>query len=210
MELFYTFDKKEKMKNISFTLLFLATYWMGYSQFQMDCKITTSTYNTNYRMVIGEKASKTIMNQDGMDMIMLNLMESGVYTLMPDQNMAIKLNQNTLDTLEVCSCTFTKTGKKKQILGYYTEEYLQHCKSARGTSDNHVWIAPTLLINPQLITPMKQYISSASTRPSGFPLLMEGVLSDKSTVRFEVLGITPIKLSPNELIVPTHYMVIEN
>ena len=57
---------------------------------------------------------------------------------------------------------------------------------------------------------MRQYISSASTRPSGFPLLMEGVLSDKSTVRFEVLGITPIKLSPNELIVPTHYMVIEN
>ena len=180
------------------------------AQYQIDCKITVGENEIPYRSTISEKASKTIFNTEGMEMIMLNLLDKGSYTIMPQQNMAIKMQQEMFDTMEVCNCTFTKTGNKKTLLGYACDEYLQKCISGKGNSEVKAWYASDLKLNPLLINPLRQYVSSSTSRPSGFPLVHEGTLSDGTKVKFEVFSIVKTKMMPSEFIIPEGYIIMEN
>ncbi|MFM7388834.1 MAG: hypothetical protein ACKO5L_11830 [Bacteroidota bacterium] len=179
------------------------------AQYQMDCKVTLGENEIPYRSTISEKASKTTFNMEGMEMIMLNLLDKGTYTLMPQQNMAIKMKQEMFDTLEVCNCTFVKTGNKKTLLGYPCDEYLQKCTSAKGNSEVKAWYTSDLKFNPLLITPLRQYVSTSASRPSGFPLLHEGTLSDGTKVKFEVNSIIKTEVKPSEFIIPEGFMIME-
>jgi len=175
----------------------------------MDCKVTIGENETSYRTTISEKASKTTFNMEGMEMIMLNLLDNGNYTLMPQENMAIKMKQEVIDTLEVCNCAFIKTGNKKTLLGYPCDEYIQKCTSAKGNSEVKAWYASELKFNPLLITPIRQYVYSSASRPAGFPLLHEGTLSDGTKIKFEVNSIIKADIKPSEMSIPEGYMIME-
>lgn len=179
------------------------------AQFQMECKISSGESSTTYRSLFTSDASKTVMNVDGSDVITLNILSKGVFTLIPEQNMAIKMNPTFLDTLATCECTLKTTGNKKTILGYETEEILQKCSCSKGTSENHIWVTTGLALSPKLISPMQPYLTSTNSKILGFPLLFEGFLNDKTYVKYEVLGITTVKIPPIEMIVPESYLVIE-
>lgn len=114
------------------------------------------------------------------------------------------------DTLEVCNCTFVKTGNKKTLLGYPCDEYLQKCISPKGNSEVKTWYASDLKLNPLLIGPFRQYLSSSASRPSGFPLLHQGTLSDGTKVKFEVSSVLKTKMMPSEFIIPEGYIIMEN
>ncbi|MBM3164415.1 MAG: hypothetical protein FJZ80_03035 [Bacteroidetes bacterium] len=180
------------------------------AQYQIDCKVTVGENEIAYRSTISEKASKTTFVMEGMEMIMLNLLDRGTYNLMPQQNMAIKMKQAMFDTLEVCNCTFVKTGNKKTLLGYPCDEYLQKCISPKGNSEVKTWYASDLKLNPLLIGPFRQYLSSSASRPSGFPLLHQGTLSDGTKVKFEVSSVLKTKMMPSEFIIPEGYIIMEN
>ncbi|MBM3161137.1 MAG: hypothetical protein FJZ66_07350 [Bacteroidetes bacterium] len=179
------------------------------AQYQLDCKITVGDQEANYRFAIAEKASKYTFNMEGIEMIMLNFLDNGSYGLFPEENMAIKMKQETLDTLEVCNCTFVKTGKKIILLGYPCDEYIQKCGSFKGNSESKMWFAGDLKFNPFLISPIRKYVSSSASRPSGFPLLNEGTLSDGTKVKFEVTSIIKIEVKPSDFIIPEGFTIIE-
>jgi len=180
------------------------------AQYQIDWEVTVGENEIAYRSTISENASKTTFNMEGVEMIMLNVLDKGTYNLMPQQNMAIKMQQAMFDTLEVCNCTFVKTGNKKTLLGYPCDEYLQKCINAKGNSEVKAWYASDLKLNPLLISPLRQYVSSSASRPSGFPLLHEGTFSDGTKVKFEVYSVLKTKMMPSEFIIPAGYMIMEN
>ncbi|NBO61236.1 MAG: hypothetical protein EBU82_09740, partial [Flavobacteriia bacterium] len=76
-------------------------------------------------------------------------------------------------------------------------------------SEVKAWYASDLKLNPLLISPLRQYISSSASRPSGFPLLHEGKLSDGSKVKFEVKSILKIEIKPSDMSIPEGYMIME-
>lgn len=197
------------MKKLLLVLVYFSIALVSNAQYQMDCKVTVGENEIPYRSTISEKASKTTFNMEGMEIIQLNLLDKGTYTLMPEQNMAIKLKQEMFDTLEVCNCTFVKTGNKKTLLGYPCDEYIQKCISAKGNSEVKAWYASDLKFNPLLISPLRQYVSSSASRPSGFPLLHEGTLSDGSKVKFEVKSILKTEIKPADMSIPEGYMIME-
>lgn len=192
------------------TLLSALVFSLGaFGQFQMECKITQKEGITTYRTSISPEASRTTMSVEGMEMIMLIIANKGTYSLMPAENMAIKMNDKTLDTISVCECSFVKTGKKQTILGYETDEYIQTCLYKGEKSITHTWIAPKLIINPALISPLKGFNAESKNRPAGFPMLNESTLSNGEKIKFEVTSISSIKPNPNDYIIPSDYMIIE-
>jgi len=192
------------------TLLSALVFSLGaFGQFQMECKITQKEGNTTYRTSISPEASRTTMSVEGMEMIMLIIANKGTYSLMPAENMAIKMNDKTLDTISVCECSFIKTGKKQTLLGFETDEYIQTCLYKGETSTTHTWIAPKLTINPALISPLKGFNAESKNRPVGFPMLNESTLSNGEKIKFEVTSISSIKPNPNDYIIPSNYMIIE-
>jgi hypothetical protein len=203
-----TFEEKYFMKKV-FLLISISCILLTNAQYQIDCEVTVGEMEILYRSTISEKASKTTFNMEGMEMILLNLMEKGTYSLIPQQNMAIKMNQEMLDTLEVCNCTFVKTGNKKTLLGYVCDEYLQKCVSSKGSSEVKTYYSSAFNLNPLLITPIRQYLSSSASRPAGFPLLHEGTLSDGTKIKFEVNFILKTEIKPSEFTIPEGYMIME-
>lgn len=191
-------------------LLFSLSFFMSLNaQYQIDCQVTVDKNVTPYRSLISETASKTSFNMEGMQMELLNILDQGVYSLIPQQNMAIKMKKEMFDTMEVCNCTFAKTGIKKKLLGYDVEEYVQKCISPKGTSEVKSWYAESLNFNPLLIVPLRQYVSSSTLRPKGFPLFHEGSLSNGSKVKFEVISISKKETTPKDFSIPEGYMIME-
>jgi len=178
------------------------------AQYKIKCEVRIDNQNMAYTSLIGDNASKTFFKMEGVDMILLNLANKRTYSLMPEELMAIKLGQDMFDTLEVCNCTFVKTGSKKIILGYSCEEYIQKCTSPKGASEVNIWYAGSLNFNSNLITPLRGYISNSSTRPKGFPLLHEGKLSNGSKVKFEVISILKQEIKASEFLIPKEYTTI--
>jgi hypothetical protein len=194
------------------TILFLLTTTMLISlhaQHEIKCEVRVDNQNMEYTSLIGENASKTFFKMEGVDMILLNLADKGTYSLMPEELLAIKMRQDMLDTLEVCNCTFVKTGSKKTILGYSCDEYIQKCTSPKGASEVNIWYAGSLNINSMLISPLRGYIANSSTRPKGFPLLHEGKLSNGGKVKFEVISILNREIKASEFLIPEEYTIIE-
>lgn len=196
------------MRKYTFLFALILGFYSN-AQFQMECKITQKEGITTYRTSISPEAARTTFNAEGMEMIMLIIANKGTYTIMPAENMAIKMNDKTIDTISVCECSFVKTGKKQTILGYETDEYIQTCLHRGESSTTHTWIAPKLTINPTLISPLKGLNAESKNRPAGFPMLNEGTLSNGDKIKFEVTSIMSIKPNPNDYIIPSNYVIIE-
>lgn len=110
---------------IVFSLLSVIMVVTFYAQYDIKFEVRIDNESIAYTSLIGDKASKTFFKMEGIDMILLNIANEGAYSLMSEELIAIKVRQEMIDTLEMCNCTFVKTGSKKTILGYNCDEYIQ-------------------------------------------------------------------------------------